>query len=458
MKFNPLFGGVMLVFVISGSSLFGQVLYLDPAATSWNSNSWSTTENGTYNLPWTDGNTAILAEAANISVNASVSVAGATLLSGGNSGVRQLSSTVTGTSINLSGLVNIQNDNRPLVFGQAFGGANKLGVTGSFEKTGAGALIFNTSSYDGSAGTVGAVTVSQGFVAFRDVDYTNSTTTDIISNGGFTLFAASGGVDFNIRNLSGNTGTVTANDQGSAGLNVHSTLDTTFGGTFDGSDSGQNLALTKSGSASLTLSGTVRDMLATTRVNQGVLIINSSNATFSDDAATTAIRVQSSGFLGGNGTITTTAGDHIVIENGGGLSPGALNATGDMKLSFGTGAMLDLSAMNTDARILFTLGTLSDKITLNSGSLELGTLTSGEFVFTLGSGFGEGQYLLFDTSTTITGTLDTSTFQLGGYTASLQYINSGQDIILNVVPEPAAPVLFLLGIWALRRRPHQPVL
>jgi hypothetical protein len=242
---------------------------------------------------------------------------------------------------------------------------------------------------------------------------------------------------------------------------INSTVDTTFGGTVNGTHNSYYLTLTKNGTGSLTLSGDVVNMARTTTENQGALLINSNNATFGDTSGngtgTTAILVNNGGILGGNGTISPLAGDNVVIEDGGGLSPGALNQVGTLTFALGTGAKLDLSAMNTAGKLAFTLGTpsASDKIVLSSGFLDVGTLSSSEFSFTLDTGFGAGQYVLFDTSASIVGTIDTSPFALGGFTASLGLANGGQDLVLNVIPEPSAYLLLtmsLLFLVTFRRR------
>lgn len=86
---------------------------------------------------------------------------------------------------------------------------------------------------------------------------------------------------------------------------------------------------------------------------------------------------------------------------------------------------------------------------LNIGN---GVLEFDDFAFTLGGGFGAGTYALFDTESTILGSLGTSlTGTLGGMNATISLTNGGKEIIMTVaaVPEPKTTALTVAGLGLL---------
>ena len=96
-------------------------------------------------------------------------------------------------------------------------------------------------------------------------------------------------------------------------------------------------------------------------------------------------------------------------------------------------------------------------ILLSSGGLNIGAglLEFDDFIFTELGGFGMGDYVLFDTTTAITGSLGTNvTGPVGTFTGTLQFAAGTNDIIVRVVPEPTSAALMLggLALIAGRRR------
>jgi hypothetical protein len=187
-------------------------------------------------------------------------------------------------------------------------------------------------------------------------------------------------------------------------------------------------------------------------VSDGQLIINSANTSFGDGTVgaglgTTAIRVLSGGTLGGTGTITTLVGDNVNVDSGGKLAAGLVGTAGTTTYALGTGASLDISNIASGA-LLFDLGSNSsagvtyDQIRLTSGTLEFGTLDFSDFTFNPLTGFGSGTYTLFNTSN-LNATLGSATGTIGSYNATLSI--SGNNVLLNVVPEPHSAALVLLG-------------
>ncbi len=197
----------------------------------------------------------------------------------------------------------------------------------------------------------------------------------------------------------------------------------------------------------------------TTDVTSGTFLINmatSGNGNYTVAAA---------GGLGGTGTINTISNATVTMLNGSTLTPGdaaANNGVGTFALDLNNSQQtnqFDLSAMNTNSRIIFDLATTatSDLITLVNGTLNIGTLNSSEFKFNQLAGFGAGTYKLFDTTNAIVGTLDTAQFTIGSsWFGELAYADDTNDIVLNVtaVPEPSAALLVLAGFatLTLRRR------
>lgn len=143
--------------------------------------------------------------------------------------------------------------------------------------------------------------------------------------------------------------------------------------------------------------------------------------------------------VSGLGTITT-GGKNLTIN--GTISPG--NSPGMLSLSLGAGT-LDLGA---DVNLVFELGTVSDLVNLTTGTLDIGAGTLGfdNFSFSALSGFGAGEYTLFQTTETIQGSLGTNVSGLiGGFTATIGFDETNTNLILSVIPEPNTVALLLLG-------------
>lgn len=169
--------------------------------------------------------------------------------------------------------------------------------------------------------------------------------------------------------------------------------------------------------------------------------------------------------FGGNGSITTAGNVGVAIGAGSELSPGSAAATvGTLSLGLGTGT-LDISneVTGTSQSLLFDLsGATSDEVAINTGALNIGThvLAFNDFVFNDLSSLTASTYTLFDTNQAIDGSLATSGLSGslgGGYTGTIGFDNSGQDIVLNVTaaPEPSSYLMMglgALGLMSQRRR------
>jgi autotransporter-associated beta strand protein len=203
--------------------------------------------------------------------------------------------------------------------------------------------------------------------------------------------------------------------------------------------------LTKANNGTLILTG-VSTYTGATVINGGTLIVSGSIN------GTNAVAINAGGTLSGAGSITTPNAitGAVGAQLAPGLqpfSPGTLNVTA---------SVLDLIAELTGSSqsLLFDLATpgASSKVVLTSGMLNIGTdkLAFGDFQFQADTGFGEGTYTLFDTSSPIVGSLDPISSHLagiiGGLPATLAFGDSGHDIILIVIPEPNSIALLIGGI------------
>jgi autotransporter-associated beta strand protein len=163
------------------------------------------------------------------------------------------------------------------------------------------------------------------------------------------------------------------------------------------------------------------------------------------------------GFSLANGQTLRGSGNvlgNVMLAAGSKLSPG--DAVGTLALNLG----LDLTGAVTATgshSLVFELATpaASDRVTLTSGSLNIGTgvLAFNDFEFSSIGALPAGVYTLFDTSSAIVGSLDSNpanlTGAVGSFNATLGFSDGGRDLVLTVVPEPASAALLLAGAGVL---------
>jgi hypothetical protein len=154
--------------------------------------------------------------------------------------------------------------------------------------------------------------------------------------------------------------------------------------------------------------------------------------------------------LGGKGTIVgpvTLSASSVLAP---GESPGTLSFSSNLDIA---GAVAG-SASGALVFELDTPGTSDQALLAPAGALTIGSgLEFDDFSFSALGGFGPGTYVLFDTSQPISGTLGgTLNGTVGGFGATLGLGDTGNDLVLTVVPEPGTAVLGLTGLLLMARR------
>jgi fibronectin-binding autotransporter adhesin len=357
-----------------------------------------------------------------------------------------------------AGGVHINGGNVQLTSTTSKSGNNDLGT---------GAIELSSGSLQEVAGASGALSLS------------NATTVD----GSFT-FGSNGAEPLTFTNgvTFSNTPTVTLNSAGginfSGSTSLHSNV--TFTGnstavtsfTTGISDDANNRSVTFSGGGRYNLSAGSSYTGGTT-ISGGTVIASN---TLGSATGTGSVTLSGTGLLGGSGIIGTsgvTSGTAITIASGATLSPGGQSSTStltpsaatvltfnlqsgaSMQLNSGSKFVFDLGAMNLSDSV--TPGTAtSDLIRVTGGTLNLNSIDLSDFTIKMLAGFNVGNYNLFaaDAPGDITGTLGpllTQSFSFGGlpYAYTLAITNGGQDLTLEVVPEPSTWAMMLGGLGVL---------
>ena len=200
------------------------------------------------------------------------------------------------------------------------------------------------------------------------------------ANTGVLVYTGAGSTTDRVINLAGSTGGATIDQSGASGLlkftgNMTAaagvktlTLQGSANGTgeFNGaiSDGSGNVALTKSGTGTWTLSGT-NNYTGATAINNGTLLVTGSTASGS------AVAVNAGGTLGGTGTVngTITMAINATIAPGtGGTTIGTLT-TQDVNMNGSSNYSVDLDGSTQNADLISAAGhtvTLAGNLTVTS--------------------------------------------------------------------------------------------
>ncbi len=343
------------------------------------------------------------------------------------------------------------------------------GTNGALTKSGSGTLaVTNTNTYIGattiSAGILQVSAIANGGVN-SNIGASSNAAANLVLNGGtlrYTGVAVSTDRGFTLSNNSSidasGTGAIRFTNTATP---AYGTANATRTLTLTGTNTGNNtlaaglanngtgaVSVTKSGIGTWALSGTNSYTGATT-VSAGTLQVNGTHTSAG------AYAVNSGGTLGGTGSITTAGNAGVTVAAGGKLAPGA--SIGTLTMNLGTGS-LNISAAVTASNsqsLVFEIGgtptSTSDKVVLSGTTvLNIGTgvLEFNDFAFLDIQNIATGTYTLFDSSTTITGSLGStlSGSFFNGIFGSIAFANSNQDIVLNVTAAPEPTSLTLLGL------------
>jgi autotransporter-associated beta strand protein len=342
-------------------------------------------------------------------------------LSLGNGGTTGSLSTSSAITDNANLTINRSN---AVVQGTDFSG-NAITGTGSFTQAGSGTTTLNAANtYSGGT------TVSAGTLQLSGSGTLGSTSGTLTVNGG-TLNL--NGTNQGVGNLTGSGGTIVSNAAGTVTLTIGNSNGT--GGNYSGviANGTGTVALTKTGSGTITLSG-ANTYTGATSVSGGTLLVNGSLASGS------AVSVTNSGtVLGGTGTIggAVTVGSGANLLGGtGSAASGTLTLANNLTLNSGSIIELALGASGAHSTLARTgTGTWTFDATQAFTFINLGAQpgTYSNIITGLGSDPGESGWTITDT----------------GWIGTFSY--TGGNISLNViaVPEPATYLTGLLTLVAL---------
>lgn len=302
--------------------------------------------------------------------------------------------------------------------------------SGSLTKTGSGTLLLNSyNSFSGgliiSEGSVSTAATANRFNPGNSISVANGASLEINASQTIGSLAGAGSVALTTGNLS-----------------IGGSSSTTFSGDISG-----NGGLIKSGNGTLTLTG-INDYSGATSVTAGQLVVGLGG---NGSAVDSSFTVSGTGTLSGSGSIGA-----LTVSTGGTVSPGnspGILSSGDFSLSGGTLlAEINGTAAGTAYDQLNVSGTVSLAGIL---SLSLGFVPTENDIFFL---------ILNDGTDAITGTFsglaEGSLFASGGSTFRITYeadsassgFTSGNDVAIMAVPEPTAPLLCGIGLFAFLRR------
>lgn len=357
-------------------------------------------------------------------------------------------------ALSLSGAGTLTSPFRTLTFIADVTYSGNIGESGGsfgITKAGDGTLILSgVNTYSGGT------TINAGLLELKSTSALGSTSGSLTVNGGILDLD---GQSISVGNLTGSSGKIWNNGPLAGSSTATLTIGTgnngggNYAGIIEDNNPGSGLtskvAVTKTGTGTITLSGANTYTGATT-VNGGTLLINGSTA------AGSAVTVNNTGTLGGTGTVSGT----VDVKSGGTLSPGTSPGTlhtGALTLENGSAFAVDLTAALGNDLVVAPSVTLGAVVLGPGLSLNIsGILSIGQQFFIVNNTGASAVSGVFAQGATITS---------GGYTLTIDYLANfdtslavgGNDIMLEVtvVPEMEtwlSGALTFAGLGLMQRR------
>ncbi len=284
-----------------------------------------------------------------------------------------------------------------------------LSGAGTLRKSSSGILILT-----GANSFSGLIDVQDGDVVLNSLDSENGAPDVNMSGGRFILSSPFAGQTATIGNLTGTAGTINPQYNATTGvrtLQVNQTTNGVFGGNIQDGGGNRFVGLTKTGAASLTLSGSANDYSGTTTIADGTLVAQGGSAI--GDLSTVDLADLSTA------SMQVAATEQVGALNGGGasggniaLAPGILLTIGnnDSSTTYGgvlSGANASLQKRGGGNQVLSGANTFSGSVIIQNGTLTVPSVAVTGTPQGLGTG---GSDITFTGSGTLavsgSGTLD----------------------------------------------------
>ncbi len=302
----------------------------------------------------------------------------------------------------------------------------------------------NTLTLSGTNTYTGGTTVSAGILTTGSAGALGSTSGQLTVNTGGTLDM--GSQNLTVGNLTGTGGTISGTS-GTRTLTIGQGDGT--GGNYQGAiqnGAAGTTALTKTGTGTITLSGTNNTYTGATNISNGTLLINGSISTSIVTVANGATLGGSGGTVGGATTVNGTLAS--------GSSVGTLNFSSSLALAATSTYLFELNNTTNVADLTNVAGTIN---IASGATLDLEQLGA----YAIGDKFTLFAYLTGSLTGTFNTLIDGAEFTDAGGVWKINYsdtssgLNGGTGtsfVTISAIPEPSAALLGALGLFALLRR------